>query len=111
MGLQPMVRPWSSAVLLSMLLAQAAVSASTLRCEGGVVSRGDAIEEVLARCGSPQHVERYSKELKRINHIGIPVVREVQVERWTYDRGVGKFVQILIFESGRLQRFERGPRR
>ncbi len=97
-------------MLASAVLSSAAL-ASTLRCEKGIVTRGDTVYQVLTRCGDPQLKDSYTKSLRTTNHIGISVVKDVVVERWTYVRGRGKFVQILVFEGGRLTKFERGERR
>ena len=108
MGLSSVVIRLTMACCLA--LASLSAEASTLRCGGGVVSHGDSVTQVLARCGEPDRVDRYRKELKTTNHIGIPVIRDVAVEHWSYERGHGKFVQTLIFEGGRLTRIKRGPR-
>lgn len=113
MGIRPVVT--RRTVLVGLAIASVALSssagASTLRCERGIVARGDTIHDVLARCGEPQLRDSYTKSLRTTNHIGIEIVRDVTVERWTYERGRGKFIQILVFESGRLTDIERGPRR
>ena len=97
-----------AAPLAAMLAADAA--ADSLRCAGGIVTRGDTAQSVRAKCGEPDHTSGYQRRS------GAPTARDAgafnltDVQVWTYRRGYGRFVQHLQFEGGRLLRIDRGPR-
>ena len=95
------------AVALLMGLGVAPAAADSMRCEGGVVRRGDSEAQVLARCGEPHHETVYQRELRGQDGYGI---RVVDVKTWTYRRGYGRFALLLTFEGGLMTRIDRGPR-
>lgn len=77
---------WMTSLLL------AAVSASTqasIRCGTRLVEPGDSVYTVLQKCGEPTLVDG---------------------NYWFYDQGSGRFLRILIFFAGRLERIEIGER-
>lgn len=80
-----------------------------LRCDKGLVDVGDHKAEVLSRCGAPASSELVAVE-KSTDRVGGAVVREVPVERWTYNFGPKSFLQILTFRGGILTRIESGDR-
>lgn len=82
-------------------------AAESMRCQGGVVQRGDSEAQVLARCGEPDHETVYQRELRRQDGYGI---RVIDVKTWTYRRGYGRFALLLTFEGGLMTRIDRGPR-
>ncbi len=102
--------PGAAVALLLAALAARDASADSLRCAGGIVTRGDAAETVRAKCGEPDHTTGYQRRT------GAPTARDPgafnlsDVQTWTYRRGYGRFVQHLQFEGGRLVRIDRGPR-
>ena len=85
-------------------------ASSTLRCEGGVVRLGDEQAVVAQVCGPPATSSIRSQERVFTNRIGISFERIVDVETWIYDRGPGRFMQILDFAGGVLVSIERGRR-
>ena len=88
-------------LLLSALLAlvTAEAHAATLRCEHGIVDRGDRTSEVLQKCGSPvsQAVTGYILD-KNGNE-------QFQKEEWVYGPRSG-MMYFLQFEGERLVRVE-----
>lgn len=76
-------------------------------CRNALVTVGMVAGEVVARCGEPK-----SKDIEdtpvRVRHpngtVGTAGVRHV--ERWTYDRGYGRFPALLTFEEGKLRSIE-----
>ena len=85
-------------------------ASGSLRCEGGVVRLGDQQAVVLQVCGPPASSAIRSQERVFTNRIGIGVERIVDVETWIYDRGPGRFMQILDFAGGVLVSIQRGRR-
>jgi hypothetical protein len=81
------------AVLLALLLrpdgAWALDDLSSLQCEEGIVSIGDAKFEVQQKCGEPTR-------------------REQRGDLWIYDFGSDEFVYYLFFVEERLERIQVG---
>lgn len=97
------MRPVNSlAIPLSMLLAVLMTASwpvqASMRCDGGIVSSGMTIEEVLERCGEP---DEYSIDRPNLHEDGFMFQGAAQVERWQYgpDRGM---YRSLRFIDGRL---------
>lgn len=105
------VSSFVSAMLIAGL-ASVADAEDTIRCKNALVTVGMVEAEVLARCGEPQtkDVETVPVRARRPNG-STYVVGEVQIERWTYDRGPGQFPALLTFESGKLKSVELLTRR
>lgn len=96
---------------LAMVLFYTSVFASgpgSLRCEGGIVSRGDTLGEVTAKCGQPasalQRVEKRYDERGRGSRDR--TVTEVTIDDWTFNFGPDRFQYQLIFENGRVTTIE-----
>lgn len=88
-----------SPVLAALLIAAlpfAAPASDGLRCQGGLVDRGDAAIEVRQSCGDPDHVDRWEQRQ------GPPYHAIPDIETWTYNRGPGRLLSILRFRNGRL---------
>lgn len=82
------------------------------RCAERSFHEGDAVYDVLTRCGEPAFREVRLDVRARVSSDGGPVVEAqsvtVAVEVWTYDFGPGTFVRHLTFEDGKLVRIETG---
>jgi hypothetical protein len=100
--------------LLSLLLILAgsfsSLAGSGLRCSGRIISVGDTQDYVLDKCGEPTSIEektgelawgfrhRYPESHEELNH----VIREIQIEVWTYNLGSTQFIRYLKFRNGKL---------
>lgn len=83
------------------------------RCNETAFHEGDAVYDVLTRCGEPAFREvRLDVRTLVSPELGPGVVEArsvtVAVEVWTYDFGPATFVRHLTFEDGRLVRVETG---
>ncbi len=97
-------------VTLSALLCLPA-SAWAFRCNSNVIDIGLHKTEVLKKCGVPTTQDtRIEKRIMRLRN-GSPLQggqveteREVQVtiEEWVYNFGPGLFMQMVVFENGRI---------
>lgn len=67
--------------------------ASSLECDGGTVSPGDAQASVRDKCGDPQKVTRVDADS--------PVV-------WFYNFGSSEFVYYVTFTNGIVERIQMG---
>lgn len=83
------------AVLIA-LWPPAAPAADGMRCEGGLIDRGDGPAEVRAACGEPDYSDRWEQRG------GPPYHAIPDVETWVYNPGPGRLVSILRFRNGRL---------
>lgn len=77
-------------------------AADSLRCGNRFVSTGDYSAEILLACGEPLYREHVGYAHRGEDH--------VLIEHWTYSRGPGQFLRILVIRGGRLQRIEDGDR-
>jgi hypothetical protein len=108
--------------LLSLFLFNNAVKADRyMRCKGRLVSIGDTKAEVLDKCDHPDRRDQweedhngtvsqiYDYETERYiapKHIEQPI----QMERWTYNMGVNRFIRYLYFQNGELIKIETGEK-
>jgi hypothetical protein len=93
---------------LVLALAPAAAAADSLSCGAGIVSTGDSKLDVLAKCGRPSLREAAVEE--RVVDVPTGAARRVvaPVERWTYDLGRSRFIQVITLSRGKVVGFERG---
>ena len=116
---------WQSRAALwgmAALLVSAASHAEGLRCGEKLASNGASLYEVRAKCGEPadaQHsIETRTVQKKVLapcaNGTRMCEVIEnqsvlVSIDRWTYDFGSNRFLEIALFEQGNLVRVSEGP--
>jgi hypothetical protein len=96
------------AVTLLALVAQFPVGADDmLRCGSVLINVGMVAPEVTAKCGAPKDksITESPRRVHRPNGT-TATAGTVRVERWTYDRGYGKFPAVLTFEDGKLKSIE-----
>jgi len=96
-----------------------------IRCDKGIVSRGDRLFDVLMKCGEPTYRSiRYEKLIKRDLYKDLFPPRDlrereqyreplfveelVEIEEWVYNWGSLQFVRYLTFENGILVHIELG---
>ncbi len=108
--------------MLAVLLSANVVQGASLRCGNRIVSRGDPIPEVWAKCGEAQHV-RFWQEVRikrdfydlfapdfdyRPRRAPLYAVEYVALEEWTYNFGSQRFLYYLTFENGVLRQIVSG---
>ena len=89
---------------------------SGFRCSGRIISVRNAQEFVLDKCGEPTSVKerterlvggfrhRYPESHEELNY----VIRERQIEVWTYNLGSTQFIRYLTFRDGKLVAIKTG---
>ncbi len=85
----------------------AADADDSLVCGNSLVTVGMVAGEIVARCGEPKTkaVEDIPIRVRHPNGtVGTAGIQHI--ERWTYDRGYGKFPALLTFEEGKLRSIE-----
>lgn len=90
------------AIAILLLLLPLAASASGMRCEGGLVDRGDLAIEVQEACGEPDLVDAWQGGYGHRPHHAVP-----DVEQWYYNFGPRRLMHILQIRNGRVARIER----
>jgi uncharacterized protein DUF2845 len=93
--------------------AASAASDSSLRCDGGIVSVGDSKLDLVGKCGWPALQEDLAGErtttvFERRGQVAFNRSVTAKAERWTYDFGPNRFIQIVVLESGKILRIDRG---
>lgn len=109
----PLMMPSRFALVLAALLPAAVRADDSLRCDGGIVSVGDSKLDLLGKCGWPAlREERAGERTAVLRERGASVLVQRTVtaspERWTYDFGPNRFLQVVVVELGRVVRVERG---
>jgi hypothetical protein len=101
------------------------VFAIGLRCGTNVITVGDTIPKVIARCGEPDYTEEWEEEqiMRDFRHpsfyndydhewgrepflVRIPV----KFERWYYNFGTTRLIHYLKFRNGKLIKITTGER-
>lgn len=90
------------AVLAGLLLVSPHGRGADLRCDDGLVGRGDLAVEVVDACGEPDLVDAW-RSGPADPRPGVP-----EVEQWYYNSGPRKLVRILRIRNGRVSRIESG---
>lgn len=92
----------SLSMMLFFLLFSQPSEADGFRCKNKLVMPGDTTGEVKRKCGPPLD----ELALGQVEVKG----KRVNMMRWTYDLGSGRFLRILEFHNGKLISIEDGPR-
>lgn len=107
-------------MIIFSLLANGAAD-STFRCRGHIVSVGDTQEEVLIKCGEPDHIKQWEEggpnliyqffDYEHERYIAPKlIVGPLKMERWTYNLGSNKFIRYLKFQNRELIEIETGKK-
>jgi hypothetical protein len=90
-------------------LVPALARADSLACSGGIVSVGDSKVDLLGKCGRPALQERDVEERSLVDaRLGAGRRVVSPVERWTYDFGRSRFIQVVTLARGKVAGVERG---
>ncbi len=88
--------------------------ANALSCRHGYVSAGATMQEVLSKCGEPADSESWedarvaSAPVYNSRYGFYALMVYVPMDTWIYNFGPNKFIQVLIFERGKLVKIQRG---
>ena len=78
------------------------------RCGNRIISEGDAINEILDKCGPPLITEKIRLELKKEYRDGVKRNSYINTEYLLYDFGPNTFMKIMIFEDDKLKKIISG---
>ena len=101
------------------LLLPSLASAEAFYCGTRIISTGDRMGDVQARCGSPDFitqrtVHRWVEQAveRSIEGRWVRVLEgtsvDVPVEEWTYDFGPQSFIRYVTFENGHITEISTG---
>ncbi|MEJ6005966.1 DUF2845 domain-containing protein [Paucibacter sp. AS339] len=109
----------SAASVLALAALLLAPAAHAFRCNSYVIDAGMHKAEVQQKCGAPSTRDsRTEKRIIRVRDGALNTTRPgmvngqvleqereilVSIEEWTYNFGPSQFMQLLIFEDGRLK--------
>ena len=92
---------------LPLALMACSAEAAVVRCNNSVLTVGDSSAELLLKCGKPLLIEPLtSSALSRSGEL----TQISAGERWTYDMGKDRFMQIVTVRNGVIQDIKDGPR-
>lgn len=96
-------------VALAVVLVTATLTAQagTLRCGSKLVTEGEPTATLLSKCGKPALVEPITQSAQSATG---ELTQISTGERWTYEMGSGKFMQIVTINNGVIVSIENGPR-
>ncbi len=108
-----MLRPVLVLALAAVTLPAGAAADEGFRCTGGLISVGDCKIDLLGKCGLPsleEATEDQRTTLVRDRHgqgaVGRTLI--VPVERWTYNFGPQRLLEIVTLEAGRIVHIRQG---
>ena len=95
--------------------------ADGLRCGDKLASNGESLYEVRAKCGDPDDAQ-HSIETRTVpQKVLVPCANsaklcetvvlqttQIAIDRWTYDFGSNRFIELAHFEQGNLVRVSTG---
>ncbi|MDA3921214.1 MAG: DUF2845 domain-containing protein [Salinisphaera sp.] len=77
-----------------------ASAADAVRCAGHLVERGDPAIDVRHYCGEPTFVDPWTGSGALAYGVSF------DMEAWTYNRGPGRLIQIIVFRNGKVESIE-----
>ncbi|WP_375766248.1 DUF2845 domain-containing protein [Archangium gephyra] len=103
------MRALLAALTLSLFLLPSSSDAATLRCGNALAADGASKADVLMKCGEPMSKETRSESVsdktkQKGQEADTTQERTVYktIEEWTYNFGPRQFMQVAVFENGRL---------
>lgn len=99
----------SLAIFMLFLLFNSMARADSLRCGTSLIEVGDTKAEVVEKCGRPTAVDKYCHNEYVQGRFGVEAICR-SVDLWTYNFGVGRFLENVEFEEGRVSNITEGDR-
>jgi hypothetical protein len=96
-----------SLVIAAPTAAFAGTSSGSLRCDGGVVSVGDIVSDLLRKCGQPAYAsQREEKIVTESDFPGDRIIITVPIDDWFFNFGPNRFQCRILLRNGRVWRIE-----
>lgn len=84
--------------------------AYALRCNGGLITVGDAKLTVEKKCGEPTWVDRWGEQIVALPDTDFERSISRINERWIYNFGPTRFLRIISFRDGKVTHIDTGSR-
>jgi hypothetical protein len=100
----------TTAIAILLCWVSTADAHGSLRCKGRIIDTGELQETVLALCGTPSMLVSEEVLQRATNMRGYSqTLGLVTTDRWTYDRGYGRFPAVLTIDYGKVVAIEYLP--
>lgn len=94
-------------VVMTAATSALALTSDSLRCNGGLVSIGDAASVVVSKCGQPTYAtQREEKVVDEIAITGDRVIATTLIDDWTYNFGPDRFQYRILLKDARVWQIE-----
>ncbi|BCS52055.1 DUF2845 domain-containing protein [Geobacter sp. SVR] len=95
-------------VFVAVIFSALPALADNFRCpNGNIVSTGDAISTVAAKCDPPAGTFRREEPVEMDRRGGRAGIVYIEVQEWTYDQG-STLLHTLVFRNGMLSEVRTG---
>jgi hypothetical protein len=96
----PAMNPFILVILLSFGLFPSPASADSISCDGGIVSDGNSVVDLLMKCGQPAWKDSHQEEFTDRLTPGLKQRTYVTVEQWTYNFGPQQLLRTVTIKNG-----------
>lgn len=87
-------------IILAITLFPFQAQADSLSCDGGIVSTGDAVVDLLMKCGKPDWKESHREEITDRYAPNAKQRIYITVEQWTYNFGTHQLIRTVTLRNG-----------
>lgn len=96
-----------ASLFMIMQISAFALTSDSLRCAGGIISKGDVASEVVRKCGEPAYAaQREQKIVEDGWSTGERLVTIVILDDWTFNFGPGQFQYRVLLKNGKVSQIE-----
>ncbi len=94
------MNPMFLIILLSFGLFPSPASADSISCDGGIVSNGDPVVDLVMKCGQPDWKESHQEEITDRLAPDLKQRTYINVEQWTYNFGPQQLLRTVTIRNG-----------
>ncbi len=94
------MNPMFLIILLSFGLFPSPAKADSISCDGGIVSNGDPVVDLLMKCGQPDWKESHQEDFTDRLTPDLKQRTYITVEQWTYNFGSHQLLRTVTIKNG-----------
>ena len=102
------MNPLTLIILLSFGVFPLTANADSLSCDGGIVSSGDSVVDLLMKCGQPDWKESHQEEITDRFAPGLKQRTYITVEQWTYNFGPQQLLRTITLKNSVITEIRTG---